>query len=232
MESAESHPLEVTLQRKPDEFLSFFRSSLLLSLALVLARIPVINAAIEYQAICTCTKPLHVWLLIEAMLAFLQVPLRGGLLWFLPKSFDGSKNVEATLRVLNSPGSMVSSRVTQGHFVWNLIGLLWGIQSRCNGECPLQKLTLVVLSITFMRAGATLLYYGHGVAKPDKAKSITYDSAKTQSHHSHTCCAVCLDNFTENQELRQFKCGHAFCVCCADRWLEVKRSCPVCQRSV
>jgi len=205
---------------------------LFISLALVLARIPVIQAAIEYQAVCTCTKPLHVWLLMESLLAFVQVPLRGGLLCYLPKVMDGSKNVEATLRCLNSAGSAVSSRVTQGHFVWNLIGLLWGIQSRCNAECPLQKLVLVVLSITFIRAGLTLLYYGHGVAKPDKAKSIFYDSSKTHVHHSHTSCAVCLNDFSENQELRQFKCSHAFCTGCADRWLEVRRACPVCQRSV
>ena len=43
-------------------------------------------------------------------------------------------------------------------------------------------------------------------------------------------CAVCLSEFCEHQPLRQFACGHAFCAECADRWLQVRRVCPVCLR--
>lgn len=43
-------------------------------------------------------------------------------------------------------------------------------------------------------------------------------------------CAVCLDNFAENDRLRRLPCKHEFHVACIDPWLLTrKRTCPICK---
>lgn len=43
-------------------------------------------------------------------------------------------------------------------------------------------------------------------------------------------CAVCLDDFVENDRLRRLPCKHEFHVACIDPWLLTrKRTCPICK---
>jgi hypothetical protein len=43
------------------------------------------------------------------------------------------------------------------------------------------------------------------------------------------CCAICLDNMTVGQSVRQLRCKHAFHVICVDEWLITNKSCPHCR---
>jgi hypothetical protein len=48
-------------------------------------------------------------------------------------------------------------------------------------------------------------------------------------------CAVCLDTYKNNMELRRLPCKHNFHVECADRWLKEevsKGKCPVCRTPI
>eukprot|EP01135_Chromosphaera_perkinsii_P005637 Nk52_evm8s356 gene=Nk52_evmTU8s356 len=46
-------------------------------------------------------------------------------------------------------------------------------------------------------------------------------------------CAVCLEEFSEGQELRSIPgCGHTFHLTCVDPWLINKQTCPLCKHSI
>ncbi|RLM98946.1 putative RING-H2 finger protein ATL69 [Panicum miliaceum] len=45
-------------------------------------------------------------------------------------------------------------------------------------------------------------------------------------------CAICLGDFARGDALRRGPgCGHRFHACCAERWLRVSATCPVCRDS-
>ncbi|XP_025827465.1 RING-H2 finger protein ATL67-like [Panicum hallii] len=45
-------------------------------------------------------------------------------------------------------------------------------------------------------------------------------------------CAICLGEFARGDALRRGPgCGHRFHACCAERWLQVSATCPVCRDS-
>jgi hypothetical protein len=44
-------------------------------------------------------------------------------------------------------------------------------------------------------------------------------------------CALCIDDYEKGDIIRELKCGHLFHADCVDEWLlQVRRSCPVCNR--
>lgn len=45
-------------------------------------------------------------------------------------------------------------------------------------------------------------------------------------------CAICMDDFKENDELRVMPCNHEFHTTCVDRWLAVNQTCPLCRASI
>jgi len=229
--AAEEFPLKVAFERKPEDFLHFYQSSLVLSLALVFARLPIIAAAMRWWSM-DLGRPLALWLLIDAGFAFMQVPLRAGLLAYLPWPTETplTRLASSALPVLSSRAAMLSKRISTAHFVWNLIGVLWGLEARSEG-CPLRTLTRFVVAVALVRTAALLAFYHFRVCRPPQLAVIRYSSARAQEElFGETSCAVCLNEFCEHQQLRQFSCRHAFCTDCADRWLQVRRVCPVCLR--
>ncbi|XP_033028294.1 E3 ubiquitin-protein ligase RNF43 isoform X1 [Lacerta agilis] len=58
----------------------------------------------------------------------------------------------------------------------------------------------------------------------------TGDSVSTCS--SAPVCAICLEEFTEGQELRIITCFHEFHRHCVDRWLLERQTCPLCMFNI
>ncbi|KAI8376098.1 uncharacterized protein BYT42DRAFT_573389 [Radiomyces spectabilis] len=51
-----------------------------------------------------------------------------------------------------------------------------------------------------------------------------------QANPTNTACAICLDDFEPDTNLRVLPCLHGFCVACIDVWLTKKSSlCPICK---
>lgn len=46
------------------------------------------------------------------------------------------------------------------------------------------------------------------------------------------CCAICLEDYAEGQQMRTLPCSHSFHPNCIDRWLQRNRACPVCKKDV
>ena len=45
-------------------------------------------------------------------------------------------------------------------------------------------------------------------------------------------CPICLEDFLPGAVLRCMDCTHTFHKPCLDRWLTMKATCPICQRTV
>ena len=50
---------------------------------------------------------------------------------------------------------------------------------------------------------------------------------------TYECCAICIEDYLEGNEIRVLPCSHAFHCKCIDPWLtKYNRACPLCQRKV
>lgn len=45
-------------------------------------------------------------------------------------------------------------------------------------------------------------------------------------------CCICLSAYEDGVELRQLPCGHHFHCTCADKWLQINATCPLCKNSI
>ncbi|XP_030078450.1 E3 ubiquitin-protein ligase RNF43 [Microcaecilia unicolor] len=64
-----------------------------------------------------------------------------------------------------------------------------------------------------------------------------HGSWKAGHEHASSCssapvCAVCLEEFTEGQDLRIISCFHEFHKECVDPWLQQHRTCPLCMYNI
>lgn len=52
------------------------------------------------------------------------------------------------------------------------------------------------------------------------------------SSERDACCAICLVELEEDEQIRELGCGHFFHVDCVDPWLLNKQTCPLCKEDV
>jgi hypothetical protein len=45
-------------------------------------------------------------------------------------------------------------------------------------------------------------------------------------------CTVCLNDFEENEEVKQLPCKHYFHTECIEKWLQQKDACPLCNAGI
>jgi len=219
--------IKTALQKRPAEFVQFLRSTLVLSVVLAVARLPIVFLAVQYDGGCNCGKPLHVWLIVEAIIALAQVPLRSGLFAYFPHP-SADKFLEKSMGTLHSRASVTSKNILIVHYVWTLIGLLWSVQVSCS--CVLWTCTAFVVSANIIRALTTLIVFFGSVLRPTKVVEMKYSKGCADAHHGHSSCAVCLSEWDEGESIRVLSCKHAFCSGCANEWLKVRQVCPTCMR--
>ena len=45
-------------------------------------------------------------------------------------------------------------------------------------------------------------------------------------------CSICLEKFTQNEEISLLTCKHQFHKQCVEKWFKKDTSCPICRQSV
>ena len=55
--------------------------------------------------------------------------------------------------------------------------------------------------------------------------------AYVASMNDHTKCAICLEKYKVNDELRTLTCTHTFHRQCVDQWMQIKTNCPTCRKN-
>ena len=51
---------------------------------------------------------------------------------------------------------------------------------------------------------------------------------KFEQNKTNDSCVICLDNFEENKHIVSLICGHSFHKGCLIKWINRKRTCPLC----
>ncbi|MEE6485917.1 hypothetical protein FKM82_014451 [Ascaphus truei] len=63
-------------------------------------------------------------------------------------------------------------------------------------------------------------------------KKVVLKQKKKRRNLVGQVCAVCLEEFKVKEELGLCRCTHAFHAKCLIKWLEVRNSCPMCNKTI
>ena len=66
----------------------------------------------------------------------------------------------------------------------------------------------------------------------DKIKKIPTKPFRKALFDDNLDCIICMENFEENEIVKQLRCGHIFHRDCIDKWLEKQKNCPFCKSEV
>ncbi|XP_001641363.2 RING finger protein 24 [Nematostella vectensis] len=110
---------------------------------------------------------------------------------------------------------------------------------------PIALIAVIVIALTcafcchLLRARRQLLSQEQGNVGtqrrsfPKGLKKVNYKKKwLAKSKLKSDMCTICLEDFINKEEVNMCKCGHAYHNKCIMKWLEVRNSCPICQRGL
>jgi len=258
-EDADSHLLHL-LRCDPIAAAWFIESVMLFSLlgasAATLAAVLFLPG--RWERCGYCDRPLRWWLVVQAVLQVLQVPVRCGLFMDVRAARHsgrplGDREVEtAVIRHTATPAWRFSRTVSLATYAWLVLGVVWLIHAGpCSGSCPgLRPLTAAVVFLAGARALIAVSIfrslfrrrgpYEEPTRRPRAATAeeilalpvVRLGSGGATAVGAPPCCAVCLSDFVEGDRLRRLRCGHHFHRHCVDAWLSRSDKCPLCNHQV
>ena len=118
---------------------------------------------------------------------------------------------------------IIDSSDTERHFVFNLRD---DIMHGNIEEDDLLGLTSELLSDIL----STLNNDSQPEEKTIKIKPIKY--SEIDKKYSQTECAICLQEFENDNEVYQLECHHIYHKSCLDQWFSRQNSCPLCKNNI
>jgi len=216
----------------------------------------------RYTACGSCSRPLHIWVVVHCMLHFLQSPLRLLLLWQLRQHSHSSvhaaergSDLEGKVRWLTSSRAWkVSTALSTAAYAWFVVGVVWLLNVDYCQPCPeLYRLAFGVMVVAILKPILTMAAFRWlfgdmgGDAEQDDSPNAPPKGAceelianlpQEQYRYEqllpegHASCAVCLCDFEGGEVLRRLPCGHRFHSSCVDKWLRRNKVCPLCIHDV
>eukprot|EP00808_Paulinella_micropora_P024384 g66974.t1 len=193
----------------------------------------------------SCDKPLHYWCMIYGLRIFLLLCIRCSI--YVQGSRGG---VARCYRCCRSSFELFS-------FYWFIVGNMWLMKSEtCAERAPeVYKLALSLILLNYLLlclpcliviCAIPLLCFSVPMVldilnalgpSPRGARRAQLQNLPTQIFNpadfkpEDTECSICLNNYEEGDVLRVLPCNqrHLFHRNCADRWLEINASCPLCR---
>lgn len=197
-----------------------------------------------------CDRPFRWWLLVNAILQILQVPVRTVFVMKLNEAERaGSSFEECVASLTASPAWRQSKTVSLVTYVWFVLGVVWAMNSGECGSCPgIYRLMLAVIGQAFARMLLAVGCYRalfSRAAPPagETGKMEAADPADIRALPSlifsegllsarDMSCSVCLCEFEPGDRLRRLPCSHHFHKDCIDQWLLRSKKCPLCNGAI
>lgn len=197
-----------------------------------------------------CERPLRWWLLVQALLQLLQVPMRAvvlAALWQIDTTTDPILHMSA---LVSETAWRLSRCVSLISYAWLVLGIVWTLNASSCTSCPwLLEVTFVVVAQSILRImcawasfrislsqGANLqseeLAVDAASSDQIEALPLVCVSAEALARNSGQSCAVCLSEYREAEFQRVLPCGHRFHQRCGDQWLARSKRCPLCMRAI
>lgn len=217
---------------------------LVLSSILWIVEIVAGTAALVLGWNSTCDVDLKLWVIVMMSRLVFEIPivvLRA--LFFRRRSpiFTWANNAQAAVTVLSN--------------FWFMVGLLWVFGSKnCREDNYYLYLYCLVFCFMYVFAVAfpcvlafalclclpciflVLRWTGDGASganqsEINKIPEIIFSSSGPPDGIDDIC-AICREEYCDNDSIRKLPCGHFFHVSHIDPWLLIKRQCPLCRRDI
>eukprot|EP00475_Leptophrys_vorax_P008840 TRINITY_DN1576_c0_g1_i1.p1 TRINITY_DN1576_c0_g1~~TRINITY_DN1576_c0_g1_i1.p1 ORF type:complete len:296 (+),score=57.82 TRINITY_DN1576_c0_g1_i1:172-1059(+) len=193
-----------------------------------------------------CDKPLKLWLAVFSSRILFTGPVR--VYYYL--------RLRANRTV--SPSIIQTEKMVKVcTFVWFVFGQAWVYSSStCSSTAnSLYIYCLVLIIVIYVSMALPLLVLlglciclpcvlillrfmgdGQAGASDNDIRNLPtkrYDPEEMRdAEGDRTTCVVCMADFERGEELRVLPCSHEFHTQCVDRWLKVKKDCPLCRRDI
>jgi len=191
------------------------------------------------------SQPLYVWLIVATILEVLD---SGTTVYMKRANIPLESTWPLVLRLLVLIISIFS-------IVWYILGLVWIINcDRCDETAPHlfgMVIALIVLQFFVFLAstlivvclacclpvfldGAGMVGAGNG-ATQEQLDAITirkYLSHESRIQKDDALCVICLLDYVDHDELNELPCKHHFHKACAEKWLKINKTCPLCKRDI
>lgn len=203
-----------------------------------------------WQCSGLCDRPLRWWLLGQAMLHTLHLPVRLVFLAKVQRAEAEGRSMEACVTSFTaSQAWKVSKVVSMVNYGCVVLGISWVVNAGDCSSCPgVYRLSVFVIAQALVRIVLALLlfraFFPQGVQgaedapKVQGASSQQIEALQTLSYapglfeESAPSCAVCLCEYSEGEALRRLPCGHHFHCQCCDEWLHRSKQCPLCRQDI
>jgi len=195
------------------------------------------------------------WVIVEVILQTLMIIPSVVLQLNLPSFFR-----QAETRKIEGVGAfyMASRLLNLFWMIWAVVGIVRTFQAKsCSSAIPtVYTICFILAIINCIIVGLPLLicclalpagpiaYYFHpsvfGVEPTRKASprlikkvtTITKYSVECGIAAEDACCAICLCEYGEGEELRFLNCNHHFHSECVTDWLMMNKLCPICKMEI
>mmetsp|Transcript_49729 Transcript_49729/g.115358 ORF Transcript_49729/g.115358 Transcript_49729/m.115358 type:complete len:283 (-) Transcript_49729:27-875(-) len=196
-----------------------------------------------------CDRPLRWWLLVQALLQLVQLPVRLVLLMSVRSAESrGASTLVCITSLTASPAWRASKTVALLQYAWFVLGLVWWMHTETCPACPgITKLTASIMLLSAGRAVAALIIFRALISPNDApaeapkimaatadqiAKLPVFQFSADSFSEPGASCSICLAEYQPATLLRKLPCGHSFHRRCVDKWLQRNKRCPLCIRAV